>query len=118
MHHLRPLQIRFPVLPSSTAQVLPVASQEAGAQALGSKSLHPHRQLRGGPTKRNASCLACSSVADISQPSRASGDSERKGRILRLKLTDGRGSCVGVELQPLPLSMEQVGHASHLSADR
>lgn len=50
----------------------------------------------------------CSAAADVSQPSRASGDAERKGRLLRLKLTDGRASCVGVELQPLPFSMEQA----------
>lgn len=47
-------------------------------------------------------------MSDISQPSRASGDSERKGRILRLKLTDGRISCVGIEFAPLPYSLGQV----------
>lgn len=50
-----------------------------------------------------------SAVSDISQPSRASGDTERKGRILRLKLTDGRSSCVAIEFAPLPYSLEQVG---------
>ncbi|KAI7838895.1 hypothetical protein COHA_007360 [Chlorella ohadii] len=52
--------------------------------------------------------LQVSAVSDISQPSRASGDTERKGRILRLKLTDGRSSCVGIEFAPLPYSLEQL----------
>ncbi|KAL4439710.1 hypothetical protein ABPG75_002711 [Micractinium tetrahymenae] len=52
--------------------------------------------------------LQVSSVLDISQPSRASSDRERKGRILRLRLTDGRSSCVGIEFQPLTFAIEQL----------
>lgn len=59
------------------------------------------------PTPR----LVRSAVADISQPSRASGDAERRGRILRLRLTDGKAACVGIEFAPLPHTLEQVGVA-------
>lgn len=51
-----------------------------------------------------------SEARDIAQPSRTASESdERRGRLLRLALTDGKARCVGLELQPLPLSAEQVG---------
>jgi hypothetical protein len=50
-----------------------------------------------------------SEARDIAQPSRtASESSERRGRLLRLALTDGKARCVGLELHPLPLSAEQA----------
>ncbi|KAL4450546.1 hypothetical protein ABPG77_000902 [Micractinium sp. CCAP 211/92] len=90
-------------LPQALHALLNADLAQVGAAALPGDVNRAHSKTLTGPL-----VLQVSSVADISQPSRASGDSERKGRILRLKLTDGRGSCVGVELQPLPLSMEQL----------
>lgn len=53
--------------------------------------------------------LTRSEARDIAQPSRtASESSERRGRLLRLALTDGKARCVALELQPLPLSAEQA----------
>lgn len=44
--------------------------------------------------------LQVSSVSDISQPTRFQ-DSDKKGRILLLKMTDGKQSCIGIEYRSL-----------------
>jgi tudor domain-containing protein 3 len=44
--------------------------------------------------------LQVSSVSDISQPTRFQ-DSDKKGRILCLKMTDGKQSCIGIEYKSL-----------------